>query len=372
MFKRAVTTLRLPLLCSLLSALTFSAFAQEHKTAEQTNYTLITIADGLIQPWAMAFLPNGDILVTERQGNIKVIRDNAILANNVAGVPEVYFAGQGGLMDVMLDKDFASNRTVYLSLAHGKRSANATQLVSAKLASNDDGYELQDLTVLFTAQPAKNTAHHHGARIAQMADRSLLMTVGDGFNYREQAQTLDNHFGKIIRVQADGKAPKNNPFYNSDHALPEIFSLGHRNQQALLVSNGTVYENEHGPKGGDEVNIIHAGRNYGWPIATFGIDYNGARISPFTSYPNMESPKVDWTPSIAPSSMAMHNGNLYVTSLAEKSIRKLSIKGEQIVDQGVVFSQLNERLRDIESSPNGSLYVLTDGDKARLIKILEE
>ena len=347
------------------------------------SYQLETIASGLAFPWAMAFLTNGDVLVTERQGKIKVVRDGEVLANDVKGVPEVYFAGQGGLLDIMLDQHYAQNQRLYLSFAYGGRNANATRLVSAELASVNNGYELRNIQVLFTAQPSKSTAHHYGARIAQMSDGSLLMTVGDGFNYREQAQTLDNHFGKTIRVLADGSAPTDNPDFSGKKlgnatvsdisALPEIYSIGHRNQQALLVHGDTIYQHEHGPQGGDEVNVIYPGHNYGWPIATLGIDYTGARISPFSSYDGMESPKVDWTPSIAPSSMAMHKGDLYVTALAEKSIRKLSINGDTINDQGVVFKQLfeqlNERLRDIKSAPDGHLYVLTDGDNGRLIKI---
>jgi len=222
----------------------------------------------------------------------------------------------------------------------------------------------------------KSTAHHYGARIAQMPDGSLLMTVGDGFNYREQAQTLDNHFGKTIRVQRNGSVPSDNPFNETEDALPEIYSIGHRNQQGLLVDRGVIYQNEHGPQGGDEVNIITAGANYGWPIATFGIDYTGARISPFENYEGMQAPLVDWTPSIAPSSMAMHNGKLYVTSLAERSIRELTVienqkENLQIKDQGIVFTQLSTRLRDVVSGPDGHLYVVADGDDARIVRIIQ-
>lgn len=290
----------------------------------------------------------------------------------VTGVPDVYFAGQGGLLDVMLDDNYTINKTIYLSFSHGERNANSTRLISAQLTKTDQHYSLSDVKTLFTAFPTKKTAHHHGGRIAQLDDSSLIMTVGDGFNYREKAQTLDNHFGKIIRIKRDGLTPKNNPFTKTDGALPEIYSYGHRNQQALLAFDGDIFEHEHGPKGGDEVNRIKAGANYGWPIATHGIDYTGARISPFSSYEGMQSPEVNWTPSIAPSSMAMHKGALYVTSLAEGSIRKLLIKPISIEDQGIVYDRLNERLRDIVSAPDGHLYVLTDGDNARLVKIIEE
>lgn len=335
-------------------------------TRAEQEYAILTIAEGFKSPWAMAFLPNDDILVTERAGTIRVVRNGKLLDESVSGVPEVYHAGQGGLLDIMPDRDFATNRKLYLSFAHGDSNNNATRLISATL--ND--LTLTNQQVLFTASPLKSTAHHYAGRIAQLDDGTLLLSVGDGFDYREQAQQLDSHLGKIIRIKQDSKAPADNPFINTANAKPEIWSLGHRNHQSLLVINSVVYENEHGPQGGDELNIIKPGLNYGWPIITRGLDYNGAQVTPFKEYANMEQPLVDWTPSIAPSSMTGHNGDLYVTTLAEGSIRRLSIDGDNISDQGIVFSELDERLRDIESAPDGHLYVLTDGDSAKLIKII--
>ncbi len=360
------------LLCSIYLA---SSIASVHgddtqQTQSLSGVSFDTVVKGLKSPWAMAFLPNGDMLVTERSGSLKIVRNEKILGK-VADVPEVYFAGQGGLLDVMLDQDFAKNSRIYLSFSHGKRSANATRLISAKLVSTNQGYSLKDQKVLFTAQPMKRTGHHHGARIAQLNDGSLIMTVGDGYNYREQAQTLDNHFGKIIRVDSVGTPPADNPFIDQQDALPEIYSFGHRNQQGLAVDGNRIYQHEHGPKGGDEVNIIEAGTNYGWPVATFGIDYNGASISPFTSYEGMRSPTINWTPSIAPSSMALHNGFLYVTTLAEQSVRKLSITDGNIIDLGIVYKELNTRLRDIASAPDGHLYIMTDGSNGKIIKVTE-
>lgn len=331
--------------------------------AKESN--LSTVTDGLELPWAMEFLPNNDILVTERKGKLRLIRNGQLLDQAIDGTPDVYFAGQGGLLDVMLDADFANNQKLYLSYAMGDRNANSTQLMSATL----DGMTLKNQRILFTASPMKSTAHHYAGRIAQMDDGSVLLTIGDGFNYREQAQTLDNHFGKIIRINQDGSAHKDNPFLNTENAKADIFSYGHRNMQAITVVNGVIYENEHGPKGGDEVNIIESGLNYGWPVITFGIDYNGAQITPFTEYEGMQQPKVNWTPSIAPSSMAYHKGHLYVTSLAEQSVRKLSIDGSKITDNGIVFTQLKTRMRDIASAPDGHLYILTDGGNAKLLKI---
>jgi glucose/arabinose dehydrogenase len=305
------------------------------------------------------------VLITERDGRLRVIRNGELLSESISGTPDVYFAGQGGLLDVMLDANFVNNQTLYLSYATGDRRANSTQLMSATL----DGMTLKNQRILFTASPMKSTAHHYAGRIAQMEDGSVLLAVGDGFDYREQAQTLDNHFGKIIRINQDGSAHKDNPFLNTDKAKADIWSYGHRNMQALTVVNGVVYENEHGPKGGDEVNIIEPGLNYGWPVITYGIDYNGAQITPFTEYEGMQQPKVNWTPSIAPSSMTYHKGHLYVTSLAEKSVRKLSIDGNKITDNGIVFKQLKTRMRDIASAPDGHLYILTDGGNAKLLKL---
>lgn len=328
--------------------------------------SITTIATGLKSPWAMAFTQDGDILITERAGRIRVVRNGKLLPDSISNVPAVYHAGQGGLLDIQLDRDFAQNRILYLSFAHGDAKANATRLVAAELEEN----QLVNVRVLFTSSPTRSTAHHYAGRIAQLPDNTLLLTVGDGFNYREQAQKLDSHLGKIIRVNRRGGAPEDNPFVGQPEAKPEIWSLGHRNMQGLTVVEGTVYEHEHGPQGGDEINAIKAEQNYGWPVITQGIDYNGARISPFTEYPNMQQPLVDWTPSIAPSGMAYSNGHLFVTTLAEGSIRKVKVNADgSLEDLGIVYPNLRERLRDIEVGPDGHLYVLTDGPDARLLRL---
>lgn len=334
------------------------------------QYSTTVVANGLVHAWAHEFLPNGDILVTERGGSIKVVRDGAILNTDVNNVPEVYYAGQGGLLDIMKDVDFASNKRIYLSYASGSARGNATRLISATLESNGDSYQLAEINNIFTASPLKKGPQHYSGRIAQMDDGTLLLTVGDGFDYREQAQKLDNHLGKIIRINRDGSVPSNNPFIARKGAKAEIWSYGHRNHQSLALANGFVYQNEHGPKGGDEVNIIQPGLNYGWPVITRGRDYNGALVTPFTEYPGMEQPLVDWTPSIAPSSMAFYKNKLYVTSLAEQSIRVLSIDADnKLTDQGTVFESIEGRIRDISVGPDDKLYVLTDGDQAQLIRI---
>lgn len=349
-----------------------SGTAQNYKAAQ--NYKIETVISGLDSPWSLAFLPNGELLITELSGTLRRVKGGKLIKQAVAGVPSVYFAGQGGLMDVVADQDFASNQRIYLSFAHGSARSNATRIVSAILRDN----KLLDLKVLFTASPKKKTAHHYAGRIAQLRDGSLLMSIGDGSDYREQAQKLDSHLGKVIRILPDGTAPSDNPWSEDANALPEIWSYGHRNMQAIVVApDGTVYANEHGPKGGDEVNIIKPGLNYGWPVITRGVDYNGASITPYTEYPGMQQPLVDWTPSIAPSGMTYYTGDqfpdwkgdLFAVSLAEKSVRRIDLEQMKVVSDQIVFPEIKQRLRDIRTGPDGALYILTDGKNGKLIRV---
>ncbi len=357
---------------SLMLAASVKVSAQ-HSPVISDDYRTEVVTSGLNQPWAVAHLPNGDILITERGGSLRVVRDGRLLDQAVDNVPEVYFAGQGGLLDVLIDADFSTSNTIYLSFAHGTSDANATRLISAQLKlrgdNNNPEYSLENVTPIFTASPLKRGPQHYSGRIEQLRDKTLLLTVGDGFDYREDAQRLDSHLGKIIRINRDGSVPQDNPFVNHEKAKPEIWSYGHRNHQAIALIGDAVYQNEHGPQGGDEVNLIKPGINYGWPIATKGRDYNGARISPFSSYPNTKAPMIDWTPSIAPSSMVYYRGRLYATALAEQSIRALSVQNEAVVDLGKVFTGIEGRLRDISVGIDDKLYVLGDGDQAELIKI---
>ncbi len=352
----------------LITVMSVTVSAQ-HVPVVTDDYRTEVVASGLNQPWAAAHLPNGDILITERGGTLRVVRGGKLLDQAVDNVPEVYFAGQGGLLDVLIDADFDTTKRIYLSFAHGTSDANAIRLISAQLNPLGDSYRLENVTPIFTASPLKRAPQHYSGRIEQLNDKTLLLTVGDGFDYREHAQKLDSHLGKIIRINRDGSVPQDNPFIGNEKAKPEIWSYGHRNHQAIALIGDAVYQNEHGPQGGDEVNLITPGTNYGWPIATIGRDYNGARISPFTSYPNTQAPLVDWTPSIAPSSMAFYRGRLYVTALAEQSIRALSVEGDAVKDLGKVFTGIEGRLRDISVGIDDTLYVLSDGDQAELIKI---
>ena len=255
-------------------------------SSANAQFAIETVADDLELPWSLAFLPDGSMLVTERPGRLRMIRDGELLEAPVAGVPDVYFAGQGGLFDVVLDPDFESNQTIYLSYAHGDQDANATRILRAVL----DGNELRDQEVIFTVEPYKRGALHFGGRIAFLPDGTLLMPTGDGFTYREEAQKLYTLLGKIVRIHRDGSIPDDNPFVGRADARPEIWSYGHRNPQAILFDpvSGNVYAHEHGPRGGDELNLIEPGRNFGWPAITYGRDYNFAGITPYTEYPGME------------------------------------------------------------------------------------
>ena len=358
--------------CLALSALLLFGIAKTH--AESPSYQIDTLLSGIDSPWSLAFLPNGDMLITELGGKLRRVHDGQLNEHAIEGVPDVYFEGQGGLMDVIIDHDFARNQRLYLSFSYGDSRGNATRLVSAKL----EGNRLLDLQVLFTASPLKRTPHHYSGRIVQLQDSSLLLTVGDGFNYREQAQRLDNHLGKIIRILPNGEVPEDNPWVNDPEAQPEIWSMGHRNMQAIVAApDGTIFNNEHGPQGGDEVNIIQPGLNYGWPVITRGIDYNFASITPFTQYPGMQQPLVDWTPSIAPAGMTYYTGNqfpewqgdLFAVSLAQKSVRHIDLDQNRVVSEQRIFPELDQRMRDIRTGPDGALYILTDGKEGKLLRI---
>ena len=339
------------------------------------DYRLDTLASGLDHPWSLAVLPDGALLVTERPGRLRVIRDGQLREAPVTGVPAVFASGQAGLFDVALDPDFASNGRIYLSFAHGDGDANALRVVRARLERE----ALREVTPLFTAQPSKRGDAHYGGRMAFLADATLVVTVGEGFIHREQAQRLDNHLGKLVRITRDGQAAPDNPFLARADALPEIYSLGHRNPQGLVFDpvRGILYEHEHGPRGGDELNRIEPGANYGWPLATFGLDYTGAQVSPWQAYPDTRQPLLHWTPSIAPSGMTLYRGDafpawrdsLFVSALVEKAVRRIPLAGDAPGVQETLFAELGERLRDVRAGPDGALYLLTDSAAGRVLRV---
>ena len=334
-----------------------------------------TLAEGLVNPWSMAFLPDGSMLVTERDGKLRVIRNGALVAEPVSGVPATYVKSQGGLFDILLHPDFAANRTLFLSYAAGTPESNATRVISATF----DGAALSDIKTIFETATKKDTPVHYGGRMALLGDRTMLITIGDGFNYREKAQDLSNGLGKIVRVNLDGSIPADNPFADKEGARREIYSFGHRNEQGLAVdpADGTIYETEHGPMGGDELNIIEAGANYGWPLATYGLDYSGAQITPFTEYEGSKQPVKYWVPSIGPSGLAIYQGDLFpgwkgdllVGALAKTALHRLDMEDGKVVGEERYLD--GERIRDVREGPDGAIYVTTeDHDGAPVGKVL--
>jgi aldose sugar dehydrogenase len=364
-----------PMAMRIFILLFCSGFAAACGPAAAHQYRVETLAEGLNHPWSIAFLPDGRQLVTERAGRLRIIEDGRLLEEPVAGVPEVYVRSQAGLFEVMLDPAYADNGWIYLSLAHGTAHQSSTRVVRGRL----EGGNFTDLEVLFTAAPLRNTPVHYGGRMAFLADHTLVIGLGDGFNFREDAQRLDSHTGTIVRIHRDGSVPADNPFVGRDDAQPEIYSYGHRNVQGIVFDAATslLWAHEHGPRGGDELNLVFPGRNYGWPVATFGVDYTGARITPYTSRPGMEDPLVDWTPSIAPSGMTLYRGeqfpdwegSLFVTALVARDVRRIMLDGEQVTGEEKLFGEIGERLRDIKTGPDGALYVLTDQPNGRVLRI---
>ena len=349
----------------LLLALAAPALAQD--------YRLITLAQGLDHPWCIAFLPQGGYLVTELGGTLREISAAGTVGVPIANVPAVHRQSQGGLFDVLLHPDFERNRTLFLSYAAGPPNSNATEVLRARLA---DG-ALTDSEVIFAVTPRKPTPVHYGGRMILLDDDTLLLTTGDGFDFREAAQDLGNLLGKTVRINPDGSIPQDNPFVQRPDAHPAIYTYGHRNPQGLAVSpNGVLYLNEHGPKGGDETNLLVAGRNYGWPAVTYGLDYNGAYVSPFRQAPGMAEPLHHWTPSIAPSGLAIYSGDrfpawqgdLFTGALVDKEVRRLDLEGGQVVGEEALFSELGRRIRDLRSH-DGYLYVVEDGENAKIVRV---
>jgi glucose/arabinose dehydrogenase len=340
------------------------------------DYRIDVLADGLEHPWSLAFLPDGQMLVTERAGRLRVVDRDGLRSTPVQGVPAVFVSGQAGLFEVLPDRAYSSNHTLYLSFAHGDDDANHTRVVRARF----DGQSLHDVQPIFTAQPAKSGDAHAGGRMAWLADGTLVLGLGDGFFFREVAQQLDSHHAKIIRINADGSVPSDNPFVGQEGALPEIFSFGHRHVQALVpdADSGRLYAHEHGPRGGDELNLIRRGRNYGWPVITYGRDYSRAMISPYTERAGMEQPLLHWTPSIAPGGMTLYRGDLFpswrgslfVAALAEKSVRRIPIDADgQPGEQEILFQEVDQRMRDVRTGPDGALYLLTDEPEGQLLRV---
>ncbi len=339
------------------------------------------LTTGLEHPWALTFIDGGSMLVTERPGRLRVVAPDGKLGAPVAGVPAVDAGGQGGLHDVVADSGFTDNRIIYLCYAEAGAGGNSTALASARLSA--DAQRLEQVKVLFSQRPKFRSSAHFGCRIVEARDGTLFLTLGDRFSRRDDAQTLDNHHGKIVRVAKDGSIPPDNPYVGPDKpagALPEIWSYGHRNSQgATLGPDGKLWMNEHGPQGGDEINIAEAGRNYGWPVITYGEEYGGGPVGAgITSRAGMEQPLHYWTPSIAPSGMAFltsgaygaaWQGSLLVGALKSRYLVRLELAGGKVVREEKLVQQLGQRIRDVRVGPDGLIYLLTDENPGQLIRL---
>lgn len=360
---------------AMASGLMLSACIESYTADQRSDTPLIdpdtyqveTLGEGLDFPWGIAFVSQTEFLVTERSGQLRRIVDGVLQAEPISGTPEVYFEGQGGLLDLVLAPDFADTGTLFISYATGNDAQNATAVMRARL----DGNDLVDSEVIFTASPWRDTSAHFGGRMIILPDNTLMLTLGDGFAYREEAQRRENHYGTMIRMNFDGSPPADNPFVLDDGPAALVYSYGHRNVQGLTYDpvREIVWENEHGPQGGDELNQLRPGANYGWPIATEGIDYNGARISPYSSHDGFESPVHVWTPSIAPGGMSYYSGalfedwagDLFVAGLASRGLHYLDLDDTgNVVGEYRLLRENDVRIRQVAEGPDGALYALVD------------
>lgn len=337
------------------------------------------VASGLSHPWGLAFLPGGRFLVTERPGRLRVVEADGRLGPPLAGLPQVAAGGQGGLLDVITDADFARNRRIFFCYSEPapKGGGNSTALASATLAP--DAAALQDVKVLFSQRPKVASQLHFGCRIVQAPDGHLFLTLGERYGRKEDAQRLDNHLGKVVRIAPTGGAAPGNPLADRAGALPEIWSWGHRNPQgAAWGPDGRLWIHEHGAQGGDEINRPEAGRNYGWPVITYGENYGGGKIGEGTAKAGMEQPLHYWVPSIAPSGMAFltsdrygtaWKGSLFVGSLKFARLHRLELQGAQVVRDEYLVDGLGARIRDVRQGPDGWLYLLTDSPDGQLLRL---
>ena len=341
----------------------------------------------------MAFLPNGRYLVTERVGRLRVIEADGKLKEPVKGLPEVAVGGQGGLLDVVLDSDFVRNRRLYFCFSEpdpNRSNLNSTALARATLSGDDS--QLENVKIIFSQKPKFASSAHFGCRIVESRspglngkpDGKLFLTLGERFLRKEDAQTLNTHHGKIVRINKDGSVPPDNPFVAKPGALPEIWSYGHRNVQgAVLSPEGVLWTHEHGPQGGDEINLPTAGANYGWPVITYGENYGGGKIGEgLSAKAGMEQPLHFWVPSIAPSGMTFltserygkaWQGNLFVGSLKFSYLDRIELSAPfsgKVVRENKLLSEVGERIRDVRQGPDGLLYVLTDSRDGKLLRLL--
>jgi aldose sugar dehydrogenase len=363
------------------------AFAGQTDAPEKkanVPFDVVQVAEGLENPWSLAFLPDGNMLVTERPGRLRVLTADGKLSEPVAGLPELVAAGQGGLLDVVLDPGYAKNNIIYVCFSQPKPNANNTAVARGKFV---DGAapRFDDVKTIYEQAPSLNSRLHFGCRLVFGRDGTLFIAQGDRSitEGRMQAQNLDSLIGKVVRINSDGSIPKDNPFVGKAGARPEIYSIGHRNIQAAALhpSTGELWEVEHGTRGGDELNAVRKGLDYGWPTIAYGIEYRGGPITGgIQQKAGMEQPLYYWDPVIGPSGMTFYTGtmfpawkgNLFIGGHATNDLVRLELNGEKVTGEERLLTERKERIRDVRQGPDGALYVLTDAAKGKLLKIVSK
>ena len=355
-----------------------SAAMPSKSAATQGGAKAVVVAAGLDHPWALAFLPgepDGRMLVTERVGKLRIVSADGKIGAPLAGVPAVHAVGQGGLLDVVVAPDFVRSRTIYFSFAQPVSGGARTAVASAQLGDA----KIENVKIIFAQADVVSGGAHFGSRIVIAKDGSLFITTGERYSEKDKAQSLETHLGKVIRINADGSAPKDNPFVNTANARQEIWSYGHRNMQGAAINpvSGKLWTHEHGPQGGDEINVPLAGKNYGWPVIGYGIDYSGLRMHESSAKAGMEQPIHYWVPSIAPSGMAFYTADrfpqwknsLFIGALAGQHLARLTIDGEKVTGEARLLSDRKERFRDVRQGPDGYIYALTDEANGKILRV---
>jgi glucose/arabinose dehydrogenase len=365
-----------PLLAALALVVATPVSAQTFDTAKG-RISVNAVVTGLDQPWGIDFLPDGRMIVTEKSGQLRTITAEGKVSLPIKGVPRVDDSGQGGLLDVTLHPDFASNRLVFLSYSEAGRGGTSTAMASGRLTS--DGAALENVKILFSQRPKLRGGRHFGSRVVFAPDGNVFLTTGDR-GARHNAQKLSGHIGKVIRLTPEGGIPADNPFIGKPGALPEIWSYGHRNIQGAAIhpETGKLWTIEHGPRGGDEINIPAAGVNHGWPVVTHGIEYSGGTIGDgLKTKPGMADPIHIWTPVIAPGGMTFYSGNLFpawkgnllIGGLRAGALVRLELEGDTVVREERLLRQIGDRIRDVAVGPDGAVYAITDSGDGKILRI---
>ena len=372
--------MRLVLALSALLIVSHARAADAVFPSSAGNLKVQTVASGLVHPWSLAFLPDGRMLVTERPGRIRIVAADGRLSPPLGNVPKVYAVSQAGLMDILLARDFAQSRTIFICYAEAAEGGGRIAVIRARLIE-DESPRLDDVTVIFRQKGPVSRGLNIGCRMVQAQDDNLFVTLGDHFGPKELAQKLDNHIGKIVRITPDGAAPADNPFIGNRGALPEIWAYGLRNAQGLAFNpaDGKLWEQEHGPMGGDEINIIEKAQNYGWPRVSYGVNYDGTPVgSGKATMEGVTDPIWHWTPSIAPSGIAFYTGDLipgWKGSLLNGALKfellsRLELKGDKVLKEERLLQSMRERIRDVRQGPDGAVYLLTDNASGRILRIV--